>query len=107
MKLASSHGASLAQRIATVPALFPRWSNRAYGLGLAAIAAGGSAAVAAPMVYVRTPYGTHQFEALEQPVEFDHRHHVRDDGIPCLYCHTGAESQANAQIPPTSLCMGC
>ena len=22
---------------------------------------------------------------------FDHRHHVRDDGIDCLYCHDGAE----------------
>jgi hypothetical protein len=32
---------------------------------------------------------------------------VRDDDIPCLYCHSAAERQASAGIPPTSLCMGC
>lgn len=59
------------------------------------------------MLFVRTAYGTHEAEALEQPVEFDHRHHVRDDGIECLYCHADAETSAHAGIPPTSLCMGC
>jgi predicted CXXCH cytochrome family protein len=90
-----------------MPAPFPRWANRAYGLGLASVAVGASTLLIAPMVYIRTPYGTHQFTTVEQPVEFDHRHHVRDDGIACLYCHSGAESQANAGIPSTALCMGC
>jgi hypothetical protein len=57
------------------------------------------------MIYVRTPYDTHQYEALEQPIEFDHRHHVRDDGIPCLYCHSGAGKDRHAGIPATSVCM--
>jgi hypothetical protein len=43
----------------------------------------------------------------DQPVKFDHRHHVRDDGINCLYCHYTAETTAFAGIPPTSLCMNC
>jgi hypothetical protein len=90
-----------------MPAPFPRWSNTPYALGIVATIALVATLVAAPMIYVRTPYGTHQFRAIEQPVEFDHRHHVRDDGIACLYCHEGAERNARAGIPPTELCMGC
>ena len=59
------------------------------------------------MIYMRTPYASHQFRALEQPVEFDHRHHVRDDGIDCLYCHPGAEKERFAGLPSTATCMGC
>lgn len=88
-------------------ALFPRWSNALFGLVLGVGVAGLSAAIAAPMIYVRTPYGTHQYQPLEQPVEFDHRHHVRDDGITCLYCHTGAAHEKHAGVPATSVCMGC
>jgi hypothetical protein len=87
--------------------LFPRWSNTATRLGLLALLGFATAAIVAPMVYVRTAYGTYQGQPLEQPVEFDHRHHVRDDGIPCLYCHTDAENSAQAGIPPTATCMGC
>ncbi len=93
--------------LAPMPALFPRWSNAAYlaVLGVGLVAA--SAAIGAPMIYIRTAYGTHQGEALEQPIQFDHRHHVRDDGIACLYCHPGAERERHAGIPPTSTCIGC
>jgi hypothetical protein len=56
---------------------------------------------------VRTDWMTGRGRAVEQPVAFDHRHHVRDDGIPCLYCHSGAERSAWAGIPPTDLCLGC
>jgi hypothetical protein len=44
---------------------------------------------------------------VEQPVEFDHRHHVRDDGIDCRYCHENAERSNYAGVPPTSRCMDC
>ncbi|MDF2693046.1 MAG: Molybdopterin oxidoreductase subunitprotein, partial [Labilithrix sp.] len=40
-------------------------------------------------------------------VKFDHRHHARDDGITCEYCHGGAAKTPFAGIPPTSVCMNC
>lgn len=88
-------------------ALYPPWSNTAYRLALLALALLGVGAVVGPMIYVRTPYNTGQFEPWDQPVEFDHRHHVRDDGIECLYCHSSAETSATAGVPTTGVCMGC
>lgn len=46
-------------------------------------------------------------EAVEQPVPFSHKHHVRDDGIDCRYCHASVETSAFAGIPPISTCMTC
>jgi hypothetical protein len=56
---------------------------------------------------VRTPYHQKREYPLDQPVQFDHRHHVRDDGIDCMYCHGGARKSAYAGIPSAELCMGC
>lgn len=88
-------------------ALFPEWSNTALRLGLVAIAVLALAVIVGPMLYMRTPYNTSQFEPVAQPVAFDHRHHAADDQIACLYCHRGAEISAIAGIPATSVCMGC
>lgn len=88
-------------------ALFPRWSNTAVRLALGALAV---VAIGIPLFlwgWVRTPYITGQYDPREQPVQFDHRHHVRDDGIGCMYCHSNAWRSANAGVPPTGLCMGC
>ncbi len=63
--------------------------------------------VVAPMVYIRTPYAGGVASAVAQPIEFDHRHHVRDDGIDCVYCHDSVESEAFAGMPSTERCMGC
>jgi hypothetical protein len=90
-----------------VAALFARWTNVPYGVVLAALGAIVLAGVIAPLICVRTPYATAQFAPVVQPVAFDHRHHVRDDGIDCLYCHPGAETSAVAGVPTTELCMGC
>ncbi|MGE0082165.1 MAG: cytochrome c3 family protein [Thiohalomonadaceae bacterium] len=46
-------------------------------------------------------------EPVQQPVPFSHKHHVRDDGIDCRYCHTSVESSAFAGMPPTATCMTC
>jgi hypothetical protein len=62
---------------------------------------------ASMILWVRTPYVTKQDEPVEQPVAFDHRHHVRDEGIDCLYCHYEAERSAFAAVPPTAVCMNC
>jgi len=59
------------------------------------------------MLYVRSTYNTNQFVPWAQPIDFDHRHHVRDDGIDCLYCHEDAERSPYAGIPAAERCMGC
>ena len=87
--------------------LFPVWSNSlfrfAIGLGVAGVA--GVPLLA--MIVARAPYETGQHELIMQPIKFDHRHHVRDDGIDCIYCHSGANRSPYAGIPAVSVCMGC
>jgi hypothetical protein len=87
--------------------LYPSWSNTVYRLALLGLLLGLASLVVVPMIYVRTPYNTSQLVQWEQPVEFDHRHHVRDDGIECLYCHPNAERGPSAGVPSTGVCMGC
>jgi hypothetical protein len=88
-------------------ALFPRWSNSAMKAALLTLAVGAATAIAAPMIYARTPFLRGQYFPVDQPVEFDHRHHVRDDGIDCRYCHRGVERTAWAGLPSTDVCVGC
>ena len=45
--------------------------------------------------------------APEQPIPFSHKHHVKDDGIDCRYCHTTVETSHFAGLPPTETCMTC
>lgn len=53
------------------------------------------------------PYVTRQGEAVEQPVQFSHKHHNGELGIDCRYCHTQVEETAFAGIPATQICMNC
>ena len=55
----------------------------------------------------RSSYVTREGTPVEQPVPFSHKHHVRDDGIDCRYCHTSVEDSSFAGIPPTKTCMNC
>lgn len=85
----------------------PRWSDSVLRL---ALLVGVAVVVGVPtllMAWVRTPGERQVGVAVEQPIEFDHRHHVRDDGIQCLYCHYEAERGPMAGVPDTALCMGC
>jgi len=59
------------------------------------------------MVVGRSSYVTRANEFIEQPIQFSHLHHVKDDGIDCRYCHTSVETAAFAGIPPTKTCMNC
>ena len=88
-------------------AVFPPWSNTAFRVAIAAAVLGGVVALAAPMIWVRTPWARAQWNVADQPVEFDHRHHSRDDGIDCRYCHNTTYRAATAGIPSTDKCMGC
>jgi hypothetical protein len=87
--------------------VFPPWSNTAFRVAIAAAGIGGLALVAAPMIYSRSPWARGQFFVEDQPLEFDHRHHVRDVGIDCEYCHNTARRAATAGVPSTEKCMGC
>jgi hypothetical protein len=87
--------------------LFPPWSNAAMRLAIAVALTGAAGALAAPFVWVRTPWRRKEYEPVAQPVEFDHRHHTQDDGIDCRYCHDTVENAATAGIPSTEKCMGC
>lgn len=90
-----------------MPALYSPHSNTIYRMILLALVAMPVLVIVGLMVYVRTPWNTYEFHPYEQPVQFDHRHHVLDDEIDCLYCHSGAETSAYAGVPSTDLCMGC
>jgi Cytochrome c7 and related cytochrome c len=90
-----------------VKTVFPEWTDTAYRLGLVIVALAATVLVVGPMIYVRTPFHQGRGFPVDQPVQFDHRHHVRDDGIDCLYCHSGARKTAWAGVPATELCMGC
>jgi hypothetical protein len=89
-------------------ALFKPWTNTAFRATLVAlfvIFAGG--VIGGPMIYVRSPLYTQQQDPIDQPVQFDHRHHVGDEGIDCRYCHFSVEKGPFAGIPPTSVCLNC
>ncbi len=87
--------------------LFPPWSNTALRVAIGAVPVGAFALIAALMIYVRTPSHNDQLDEVDQPVQFDHRHHVQDDGVECKYCHNTVDRAATAGIPSTELCMGC
>ena len=84
-------------------ALFSPRSNALFRLVLVLLVAGAVGSVAGAMVYWRTPYGTGQQQQVAQPIQFDHRHHVKDDLIDCRYCHYDrrARRRAPASRPPS------
>lgn len=88
-------------------ALFPKSANAIYWLAIGGSALALFALPAVFILWARTPYATGSQEPAAQPVKFDHRHHVRDDGIDCLYCHGSAQSTKYAGVPATSVCMSC
>ena len=90
-----------------MPALFPRGSNAVYRLALATVLVGAAVLITAPMIFIRTPYAANVGDDIAQPINFDHRHHARDDGIDCVYCHDHVERDAFAGMPSSERCMGC
>jgi hypothetical protein len=88
-------------------AIFSRQAGGMLRLVIVAIAAVLVGTPLGLMAWVRTPHVTGVGNPIQQPVLFDHRHHVVDDGISCAYCHSTAERAAPAGLPSTARCMGC
>jgi hypothetical protein len=64
-------------------------------------------ALLAGSTITRSPMNTKATVPIDQPVPFSHKHHVKELGIDCRYCHTTVEEQANASVPATEVCMSC
>ena len=45
--------------------------------------------------------------AFQQPAPFSHKHHVKELGIDCRYCHQSVEKGPFAGLPPTETCYTC
>ncbi len=43
----------------------------------------------------------------DQPIAFSHKIHAGENGINCVYCHSGAEKGKTAGIPSANVCMNC
>src|SRR6185369_16237348 len=80
--------------IGCMAAVFPSWSNTALRIALVVSAVAAVGSILLLMAFVRSPWRRRQFDEIDQPVLFDHRHHTQDDGIHCLYCHTTASRAA-------------
>jgi hypothetical protein len=101
------HSRCIARGTVLMPGLFSPRSDLVLRIALVAMLIGVVGLPITLMVYVRTPYAQDRELVAEQPVQFDHRHHVQDDEIACLYCHTGAERSTHAGVPAADVCMGC
>jgi hypothetical protein len=88
-------------------ALFSPWTNTVSRLSLALLGGGPVLGVAMIYMYLRSPAYTGTQDPVEQPVQFDHRHHTQDDGIDCRYCHSTVEHAPSAGMPSSATCMGC
>jgi hypothetical protein len=87
--------------------LFRPKHNTLAQISLFVAAAGAAGVPLGLMLYARTPYARGMQDPVEQPIQFDHRHHTRDEGIDCRYCHNTVDRSPAAGIPATQLCLNC
>jgi hypothetical protein len=90
-----------------MPQIFRRSANTLSKLSLFGALSLVGLLILTAMVVGRSSYVTRANEFVEQPIQFSHLHHVKDDGIDCRYCHTSVETSPFAGIPPTKTCMNC
>ena len=88
------------------PLFRPRHNTLAQ-ISLFLVAAGAAGVPLGLMLYARTPLARGMQDPVEQPVQFDHRHHTKDEGIDCRYCHNTVDRSPSAGIPQTQLCLNC
>ena len=87
--------------------LFRPASNTVAKVSILAVIGLAASTVAVAYIMDRGPWNTAVEMAPEQPIPFSHKHHVKDDGIDCRYCHTSVEYSSFAGFPPTETCMSC
>ena len=87
--------------------LFRPGANTYVRLMLAAIVIGPLTLLLLGGALARSGAATGEGRFVEQQVPFSHQHHAGEVGIDCRYCHTGVETSANANVPPTHTCMTC
>jgi hypothetical protein len=87
--------------------LFRPKHNTLAKLSLLILAGGATAGVGGLLFYVRSPIARGMQDPIEQPIQFDHRHHTRDEGIDCRFCHSTVDRSPHAGIPATQLCLNC
>jgi hypothetical protein len=90
-----------------VSALFRPSANTIFRTALASLFVLVFGGLSLAMIYVRSPLFTGQSDPVQQPVQFDHRHHVGDEGIDCRYCHSLVEKGPHAGVPATIVCLNC
>src|SRR4029078_10291365 len=88
------------------PLFRPRHNTLAQ-ISLCLVAAGAAGVPLGLMLYARTPYARGMQEPVEQPIQFDHRHHTRDEGIDCRSCHNTVDRSPAAGLPATQVCLNC
>jgi mono/diheme cytochrome c family protein len=57
--------------------------------------------------YALKEIGVTQGYEPDQPIAFSHKVHAGENGISCVYCHSGAEKGKVAGIPSANVCMNC
>ena len=87
--------------------LFRPKHNTLAKLSLLIVAGGAAGSLGGLFFYVRSPLARGMQDPIEQPIQFDHRHHTRDEGIDCRFCHSSVDRSPHAGIPATQLCLNC
>jgi len=87
--------------------LFRPSSNTVAKVSIVAVVTLAASTLGVAYMADRGSWTTSVRDAPEQPVPFSHKHHVKDDGIDCRYCHGGVETSRFAGLPPTETCMTC
>lgn len=87
--------------------LFRPKHNTLARLTLIILAAGGVGSIGGLFIYVRSPMARGMQDPIEQPIQFDHRHHTGDVGIDCQFCHNTVDRSPRAGLPDTLLCLNC
>jgi hypothetical protein len=83
----------------------PSFDRRVYIFLLVILA---TTAVGIPFaLYALWPGNVEAGYAPKQPIDYSHKLHVGELGMDCLYCHTGADRNAVAQVPSLATCMKC